>query len=127
LEKMMLDRLLLAEAFHICPNTERTSQKVTDHDRQRVVTLAVSMGWYLTKQGDTVDSAMNQRIALAAINQASAELGFTAPMVKSAYAQARAREWYVRFKGNQLDVRKDPNSGRLSLDQVYGHDRMRCR
>lgn len=123
-EEEMVRRLEEAEAFHICPNSERKSMKVTDHDRQRVVTLLLSMGWYLTKQGECKESAINQRIALAAINQASAELGFTKPMVETTYAQARAREWYVKFKGNELDVRKDSNSGRRSLDDTYGFDRM---
>jgi hypothetical protein len=124
-EEEMLRRLEEAEAFHICPNTERASMKVTDHDRQRVVTLLLSMGWLEGKQGETKDSAKNQRIAAAAINQASAELGFTKPMVDIAYAQARAREWYAQFKDNKLDVRKDPNSGRRSLDDTYGFDRLR--
>jgi hypothetical protein len=99
--------------------------KVTDHDRHRVVTLLMSMGWVQGKQGETKDSAKNQRIAKAAINQASAELGFTEPMVDLAYAQARAREWYLHFEENKLDVRKDPNSGRRSLDDTYGFDRLR--
>jgi len=124
-EKEMLRRLEEAEAFRILPNSERKSQKVTDHDRQRVVTLLLSMGWYLTKQGECKESAINQRIALAAINQASAELGFTNPMVETTYAQTRAREWYVKFKGNDLDVRKASNSGRHSLDDTYGFDRLR--
>lgn len=123
-EEEMVRRLEEAEAFHICPNSERKSMQVTDHDRQRVVTLLLSMGWYLTMQGECKESAINQRIALAAINQASAELGFTKPMVETTYAQARAREWYVKFKGNKLDVRKDSNSGRRSLDDTYGFQRM---
>jgi hypothetical protein len=83
------------------------------------------MGWIQGKQGETKDSAKNKRIAEAAINQASAELGFTRPMVEIAYAQARARDWYAQFKSNKLDVMKDPNSGRRSLDDTYGFDRLR--
>jgi hypothetical protein len=87
--------------------------------------LLMSMEWLQGKQGETKYSTKNQWSAVAAINQASAEFGFTKPMVDIAYAQAREREWYADFKDSKLDVRKDPNSERRSLDDTYGIDRLR--
>ena len=120
--KARMKMIEMAEAMHILPNTERHSQTITDSDRIRVVTLSLEFGWFLTKQGQ--DSTLNKRIAVAAIRQASAQLGFLQPMVQPNRAQDNVRKWYLQFHEVKLDPLKKTNRGRASLEDMYGNERL---
>ncbi len=111
-----------AEAMQCLPNTERSSQTITDNDRLRVVTLSLEFGWVLTVQGE--NTTTNTRIAKAAVRQASAQLGFLDLMVKSNRAHQNVRSWYLQFHGCKLDPLRKTNRGRASIADTYGNVRL---
>jgi len=123
LEDENMRKIECAEACIICPNSERRNQTIDDNDRMKVLLLALELGWRKTKQGE--DATLSQRVAAAAINQASAELGFLKPMVYPHMAHRNVSNWFDSSKANRLDVNKDTKRGRLSTDEKYGFERLR--